>query len=96
MTNQINAMNAYNANDIRRRQSAARRHITNIVLDYLYKEIMSAADHNFDSVRISFGCETLKKYRLSNEILRSIRLHFEATKFNIVVSSWRGYFFIQW
>lgn len=96
MTQKINVLNSYNANDIRRRQSTGRRYVIDKTLEHLYKEIEKAADNNYDSVRVDFDCVELMDYNLSSEVLRSVRNHFEAQKFTILISVWRGYFLIKW
>lgn len=96
MTQKINVLNSYNANDIRRRQSTGRRYVIDKTLEHLYKEIGEAADNNYDSVRVDFDCVELMNYNLSSEVLRAVRNHFEAQKFTVLISVWRGYFLIKW
>lgn len=92
----ISLANSYNVEDIRRRQRAGRIYIKDKVIEEVSKRVLEAADNNFNGVRVNFDDEAFEKYRVDDNIMRSVRNHFEALQFNVSLNKFRKYILIQW
>ena len=89
-------LNAYTAEDIRRKQNTGRRYVIDKVFEEIGRQIEEAASNNFNGVRVSFDDKAFKKFNIDDNVMRSVRNRFEALKFSVHLSKFRKYILIQW
>lgn len=89
-------LNAYTAEDIRRKQSAGRRYIIEKVFEEIGRRIEDAANNNYHGVQVSFDDRSFKKFYIDRDVIRSLQNRFETLNFYVHVSKIRRYILIQW
>lgn len=89
-------LNAYTAEDIRRKQDTGRRYVIDKVFEEIGKRVENAANNNFNGVRVSFDDKAFKKFNIDDNVMRSVRNRFESLKFLVHLSKFRKYILIQW
>ena len=89
-------LTAYTAEDIRRKQDAGRKYVTERVFEEVSKRIVEAANNNYGGVRVSFDDEVFQKFNVDDNVMRSVRNRLESLKFSVSVSKFRNYMLIQW
>lgn len=89
-------LNAYTAEDIRRKQNTGRRYVIDKVFEEIGKRIEEAASNNFNGVRVSFDDKAFEKFNIDDNVMRSVRNRFETLKFSTHISKFRKYILIQW
>ena len=89
-------LNAYTAEDIRRKQNTGRRYVIDKVFEEIGRQIEEAASNNFNGVRVSFDDKAFEKFNIDDNVIRSVRNRFETLKFSVHISKFRKYILIQW
>ena len=89
-------LNAYTAEDIRRKQNAGRRYVTEKVFEEICKRIVEEASNNFNGVRINFNEEAFQKFNIDDNVMRTMQNRLELLKFSVHLSKFRKYILIQW
>ena len=91
-----NILSSYNVEDIRRRARSGRIFVTNKVIEILGEAILAAVDRNFKYIKKDFDGEEFENYCIDDNVIRSVRNHFEMLKFDVQVSKFRRYITIRW
>lgn len=92
----ISLANSYTVDDIRRRARTGRLYVRDKVIEEISKRIVEAAENNFNSVRVSFDEEVFEKYNIDDNVMRSVRNHFETLRFEVILSKFRKRISIRW
>lgn len=91
-----NILSSYNVEDIRRRARSGRIFVTNKVIEIIGEAILAAADRNFKYIKKDLDGEEFENYCIDDNVLRSVRNHFETLKFDVQISKFRRYIVIRW
>jgi hypothetical protein len=89
-------LNAYTAEDIRRKQNTGRRYVIEKVFEEIGRRIEEAASNNFNGVQVSFNDKAFEKFNIDDNVMRSVRNRFETLNFSVHISKFRKYILIQW
>lgn len=91
-----NILTSYNVEDIRRRARSGRIFVTNKAIEIIGEAILSAADRNFKYIKMDLDGVEFENYCIDDNVIRSVRNHFEMLKFDVQVSKFRRYIVIRW